>query len=29
VACNQTPCPNAAPTSADYIERQITTTIGQ
>ena len=29
VACNQTPCPNAAPTSADYLERQITTTIGQ
>jgi len=29
VACNQTPCPNAAPTSADYIERQISTTIGQ
>lgn len=29
VACNQTPCPNTAPTSADYIERQITTTIGQ
>lgn len=29
VACNQTPCPNAAPTSADYIERQITTMIGQ
>jgi MSHA biogenesis protein MshP len=29
IACNSPPCPNAAPTNADYIERQISTTIGQ
>ena len=29
VACNQPPCPNATPTSVDYIERQITTMVGQ
>lgn len=29
VACNAPPCPNAAPAIADYIERQISTTVGQ
>jgi MSHA biogenesis protein MshP len=29
VACNDPPCPNAAPVIADYIERQISSTIGQ
>lgn len=29
VACNAPPCPNAAPGIADYIERQISTTVGQ
>ncbi len=29
VTCNAPPCPNPAPAIADYIERQISTTIGQ
>jgi MSHA biogenesis protein MshP len=29
VACNVPPCPNAAPGTADYVERQISTIIGQ
>ncbi len=28
-ACNNPPCPNAAPAIADYLERQITITVGQ
>ena len=28
-ACNQPPCPNAAPTLANYVARQITITAGQ
>lgn len=29
VACNAPPCPNPAPAIADYIERQISTIVGQ
>ncbi len=29
VACNVPPCPNANPANANYIERQISTTVGQ
>lgn len=28
-ACNSPPCPNPAPAIADYLERQITITVGQ
>jgi MSHA biogenesis protein MshP len=28
-ACNDPPCPNAAPSVADYLERQISVTVGQ
>lgn len=29
ISCNAPPCPNAAPGIADYVERKISTTIGQ